>query len=299
MFNQYFGNYLLEKKIIRPEELRQVLEEQKSVKVKLGVLAIDSGYMNAAQVDRIHKLQAARDQKFGELALEEGYLTQEQLGGLLHAQKRSNVLLGQILIEKGLFSLEKYEEVMLQYRQDSRLTDEEIEALKNSDVKKIADTFLKTLPGEPDERLHEYLELFIRNLVRFIDGEIRVETAKDTDSFSFDYLVWQPVEGDQTFFSGFAASEAVLSKFASIYADETLTRMDEVAKDSLGEFLNCQNGLFLSHLSNKGIELELLPGEVKQNGSLLKATEKLVIIPCHLSFGKIDFLFADGLPYFA
>jgi hypothetical protein len=145
MFNQYFGNYLLEKKIIRPEELRQVLEEQKSVRVKLGVLAIDSGYMNAAQVDHIHKLQAVRDQKFGELALEEGYLTPGQLEGLLHVQKRSNVLLGQILIEKGLFSFEKYQEVMRQYRQDSRLTDEEIEALKNSDVKKIAETFLKTL----------------------------------------------------------------------------------------------------------------------------------------------------------
>lgn len=298
MFNQYFGNYLLEKKIIRPEELRQVLEEQKSVKVKLGVLAIDSGYMNAAQVDRIHKLQTVKDRKFGELALEEGYLTPGQIDGLLLAQKRSNVLLGQILIEKGLFSFEKYEEVMLQYRQDSCLTDEEIEALKNSDVKKIAETFLKTLPGEPGERLHEYLELFIRNLIRFIDSEIRVETAQETDSYSFDYLVTQPVEGHQPFFSGFAASEALLTKFASIYADEALTHMDDLAKDSLGEFLNCQNGLFLSHLSNRGIGLELLPGEVKQNGTLLKTTENLVVIPCHLSFGKIDFLFADELPYF-
>jgi hypothetical protein len=299
MFNQYFGNYLLEKKIIRPEELRQVLEEQKSVKVKLGILAIDSGYMNAAQVEKIHKLQTTRDKKFGELALEEGYLTREHLEGLLNAQKRSNVLLGQILIEKGIFTLEKYEEVMLKYRQDSRMTEEEMEALKNSDIKKIAEMFLKTLSGDPDERLSEYLELFIRNLIRFIDGEIRVETAQETETYSFDFLVWQPVEGEQPFFSGFAASEAVLTKFASIYADEAIIRMDDMARDSLGEFLNCQNGLFLSHLSDQGTLLELLPGEVKENGTLLKTAEKLFVIPCHLSFGRIDFLFAGELPYFA
>lgn len=56
MFNQYFGNYLLERNIISPEELRQALEEQKSVKVRLGVMAIETGYMNAAQVERVHKL---------------------------------------------------------------------------------------------------------------------------------------------------------------------------------------------------------------------------------------------------
>lgn len=137
MFNQYFGNYLLEKKILKPEELRLALEEQNSVKVKLGVLAIDSGYMDAAQVDQIHKLQTVNDRKFGELAIEVGYLTESQLKELLHTQQKSNILIGQVLIEKGLFTFEKYEEVLIQYRQDSRLTNDEIQALINSDLKKL------------------------------------------------------------------------------------------------------------------------------------------------------------------
>jgi hypothetical protein len=295
MFNQYFGNYLLEKKILKPEELRLALEEQKSVKVKLGVLAIDSGYMNATQVNLIHKLQAAKDRKFGELAVEEGYLTENQLNELLHTQKKSNVLLGQVLIEKGFFTFEKYEEVLLQYRQDSRLTADEIQALKNNDVKKITEIFLKNVSGEHNRMAHEYFELFIRNIVRFIDDEIRVEEADETDSYQFNYLITQRIEGEYGFFSGFAAPETVLTKFASIYAEEELDAMNEMAKDSLGEFLNCQNGLFLSHLSHKGIELDLLPAEVKKDG-VLKPAEKLYVIPCHLSFGKIDFFFADEFP---
>lgn len=298
MFNQYFGNYLLEKKILKPEELKVVLMEQKSVKVKLGVLAIDSGYMNATQVDRIHKLQAAKDRMFGELAIEEGCLTENQLNELLHMQKKSNILLGQVLIEKGLFTFEKYEEVLLQYRLDSSLTADEIQALKNNDMKQITEMFLKTISAEHNKMIHEYFELFIRNIIRFIDDDIRVGEAGETDSYPFNYLTTQNIAGEYGFFSGFAAPETVLTRFASIYAEEELDSMNVLAKDALGEFLNCQNGLFLSHLSHKGTELELLPAEVKEDG-ILKSVEKLCVIPCYLSFGKIDFLFANEYPNFA
>ncbi|MBC7961112.1 MAG: hypothetical protein H7X94_14730, partial [Vallitaleaceae bacterium] len=143
MFNQYFGNYILEKKFITPEQLRIVLEEQKSVKVKLGILAIDAGYMSAAEVNKIHKLQAARDKKFGELAIEEGYLTINRLEDLLGVQKNSNVVLGQALIEKGFFTFDKYEEVLFQYNEQSGFNSEELRALRNNDLEKIVEMFLK------------------------------------------------------------------------------------------------------------------------------------------------------------
>ncbi|MBC3887949.1 hypothetical protein GH810_06455 [Acetobacterium paludosum] len=298
MFNQYFGNYLLEKKLIKPEELRMVLAEQKSDKVKLGVLAIDSGYMNAAQVNKIHRIQAAKDRKFGELAIEEGYLTENQLDELLNAQKKSNSLLGQILIDKGFFSLEKYEKVLAQYREDAQLTSDEIQALKNNDITEIAEIFLKTLSAQQDRIPREYFELFLRNIVRFIDDEIRMEPAVTVESYPFDYLVTQGIEGKYPFFSGFAASETVLTRFAAIYAEEELAELDALAKDSLGEFLNCHNGLFLSELAHKGIELDLQVAEVKAAG-IVNPAGKLYIIPCHLSFGQIDFIFADAHPDFS
>lgn len=297
MFNQYFGNYLLEKKVIKPEQLRLVLAEQKSVKVKLGVLAIDAGYMNAAQIEHVHKLQTVRDRKFGELAIEEGFLTENQLQELLNTQKKSNTLLGQVLIEKGIFTFEKYEEVLLQYRQDSGFSAEEIQALKNNEVDKIAEIFLRTLPEEHNKLIRDYFELFIRNIIRFIDGDIRVEAAREVDSYPFEYLVTQRIAGAYRLFSGLAAPETVLTRFASIYAEEELAGMNELAKDALGEFLNCHNGLFLSHLSHKGVESDLFPGEVKENG-VLQPVEKLYVIPCHLSFGKLDFIFSGEFPYF-
>ncbi|HWQ79067.1 MAG TPA: hypothetical protein VN381_09635 [Anaerovoracaceae bacterium] len=298
MFNQYFGNYLLEKSLIKPEELTAVLEAQKSVKVKLGVLAIDSGYMTAEQVSQVHKLQAVKDRKFGALAVEEGYLTEEQLDELLHMQRKSNILIGQVLIEKGFFTYEKYEEVLRHYRKDSKLTDDEILALKNSDINKIVEIFIKSLPIEQIGMLSEYFELFVKNIIRFIDDEIRVEAASEADSYQFDNLITQRMGGEYGFFSGFASSEPVLAHFASVYAQEELSTMNEMAADSLGEFLNCQNGLFLSNLSHEGTEWELYLPEV-QKGGVLKPVSKLYVIPCHLSFGKIDFLFAEGRPSYS
>lgn len=298
MFNQYFGNYLLEKKLIKPEELRMVLAEQKSVKVKLGVLAIDAGYMKAEQVDKIHQLQTAKDKKFGELAIEAAYLSEIQLTELLNAQKKSNSLLGQVLIEKGLFSLEQYETVLSQYRADSQLSSDELKALENNDVTQIAEIFLKTLADDQDRIPRQYFELFLRNIVRFIDDEIRMEMAVMVDSYRFDYLVTQGTMGDYCFFSGFAASEAVLVQFAAIYAEEPLSEMNELAIDALGEFMNCHNGLFLSQLAHKGIELDLLLTEVKEAGTITP-TGALYVIPCYLSFGRIDFLYADANPGFS
>lgn len=294
-FNQYFGNYLVEKKILKPEELSMVTEKRKSIKVKLGVLAIDSGLMNAAQVNRIHRLQAVRDRKFGELAIEEGYLTEAQVEELLSEQKKINKLIGQILIEKGIFTFEKYEEMLLQYRRESGLTDDEFQALRTNDVKKIAEIFIRDLPVKNIGIIHQYFELFIRNLIRFVDDEIRVEAASETDSYPFGFLVTQRMEGKYGFFSGISAPESILARFASVYSEQDWNTVNELAEDALEEFLNCQNALFISNLSHTGANWELNLPEVKKNG-VLKPVRKLFVIPCHLSFGKIDFIFADERP---
>ncbi len=60
MFNKYFGNYILTKKVLSNDQIRGVLAKQQTARAKLGVLAIESGYMTAFQVNRVHKLQVLR-----------------------------------------------------------------------------------------------------------------------------------------------------------------------------------------------------------------------------------------------
>ena len=62
MLNQYFGYYLLNKGILTNLQLREILEAEQTVKVKLGVIAVNAGAMTAEQVEEIHNLQRTRDQ---------------------------------------------------------------------------------------------------------------------------------------------------------------------------------------------------------------------------------------------
>ncbi len=132
----------------------------------------------------------------------------------------------------------------------------------------------------------------------FIDDEIRMEEAREIAAYSYKHFVTQRMEGEYNLLTGFAGFEDTLARFASIYAGEDCSGMNELAIDALGEFMNCQNGLFLSNLSHKGIELELFPSEIKENGTL-QPVSKMYIITCHLSFGRIDFLFSDKFPIYA
>ena len=53
MYAQFFGNYLLSKHIVTPEQLIQAIEEQHIRHIKVGLLAINAGLMTAEQVDKI------------------------------------------------------------------------------------------------------------------------------------------------------------------------------------------------------------------------------------------------------
>lgn len=295
MFNQYFGNFLLEKKIITTKQFKEVLELQKSVRVKIGVLAIENRFMNAEEVLEVHRLQSIKDKKFGELAIEEGYLTEEKLEELLNTQKESMVLLGQALIDQGYMTFQKYEEVLIQYKEESGFTLEEFNAIRNNNIEKIVSMFVKIEENSLSTMFHKYIQLFIRNIARFIDVDVVLGKAEKVDSKNFNNLIYQKMDGNHKIFSGLLGSDEVMTKFASIYAEELCEEVDELTQDSLGEFLNCINGLFLSGLSNGGVDLELSPPEFKCCGNLLN-TNEMYKIPCNLSFGKIDLLVSSEYP---
>lgn len=57
MFTQYFGQYLLNKGYLTPEQLHYGLENQNNTRLKLGVLAVNAGYMTADDAENINEAQ--------------------------------------------------------------------------------------------------------------------------------------------------------------------------------------------------------------------------------------------------
>ncbi len=293
MFTQLFGSYLLHEKLVTPEQLNQALDYQKKIHVKLGVLAINLGFMTANEVDRVHNLQSIADKKFGEIAIQINLLDEEKLNILLSTQKSGHVLLGQAMIDKGYMTLEKYEEALNNYKRDYCLTDDQFKLIQNGDIDEIVNTFYK-LDGVKNEKIcKEYIAIFIRNIIRFIGNDFKISniSKKEYDeSTNCKWFATQNIFGDVKLFTSISAQEKPLLAFTERYAEETLEEVDEYAKSSFGEFLNLVNGLFIVNMSNDGVEMELTP-QIITNEINEEYISQAFSISFDFPFGVVDFTF--------
>ncbi|HWR39725.1 MAG TPA: hypothetical protein VN611_09495 [Patescibacteria group bacterium] len=291
MFSQYFGQYLLNKKILTPLQLEEVLRTEHSVRVKLGVLAINNGQMTAVQVEEIHEAQRCMDRKFGEIAIEKGYLTQSQLDQLLESQKRRQISLSQTIVDHGLLSLAQLENALANYKKDSQLTNEQLAALQSADIDSIIPIFADFSEYGPAASFHSaYLSLLVRNMVRLLNEEVVLSHKQPLPNKIPHWLISQNIIGSGTLFTGLAMDNDVLLEIARRFSEEEIPQLDDFAQDSVAEFLNVNNGIFIVNMSDQGTELDLTPLTVQEGTTLTPKSG--CCIPLTLSFGKVDLLLA-------
>jgi len=289
MFTQYFGQYLLNKGYLTPENLHDGLENQKDTRLKLGVLAVNAGYMSADDADKINETQKRLDKRFGELSVEMGYLKEDQVEELLSSQKFEHLILGQSLVDKGYMTLKEFEKAINEYKKDYSISDKEFEYIQKDDVDEIVNIFVKFEGSKNEKALKDYLSLFTRNLIRFIDTGAIIRDVIKLEKYECKWTARQNIKGTINLSTFIEAEENSFVKFASKYADEELNTVDEMAEASVGEFLNLHNGIFLVNMSNEGIELEMTPQEVSSNMMIYNVYK----VSIELSFGEINILIKE------
>lgn len=288
MFGVFLGQFLLSEGVLSTNELHRLLDISKNTKVKLGVLAINSGLMTADNVNKVNLLQGEKDKRLGEIAIDEGFLTEPELEMLLSVQDSEHLKLSQTLIDEKILTIDEMADHLAAYKTQYSLNDEAFEALKDGKAKAIINTYLK-FDNEPFADLYkEYITLFYKNVVRFIDSTFRIEEVTLVDSNQYDFIIKQEIIGPKRIYTAFAAETDTMIKFSSRFADESFNSLDDYAQDSLGEFLNLNNGLYLVNLSNYGVDLDLSVQTFSKNYSV--DTNKVYCIPLYLSFGKVDLL---------
>jgi hypothetical protein len=288
MFTQYFGHYLLNKGLIKPEQLADALEYQRSVHLKLGVLAVNAGLMSAAQVEAVHNRQKKVDKKFGELAIEMGYLNDEQLKTLLATQKQGHLMLGQALIDRNYFTLEQLKEALDNYKAENGISTRQFNVVRQddtADIEQIFQNFGETLLCKT---YSDYVTLAVKNLIRFIDDNPTVEINRAGGKYSAEWYVNQEITGKINMTTGIACDTDTFVKLAGKFAGEALTEADELAQASVGEFLNLHNGIFLVNMSNNGVELDMKPQNASENYK--REDDRGYVISCNYIWGKFDLI---------
>jgi len=127
MFGDFFGEYLLNKKVVTREQLDEAVLLQREHNILLGTLALQRGYLDEPQLIELLEEQHRLDRKLGELASEKGFLTDEQLLELIQIQSGNYLYLGESLIRLELLSeeslcqhLEEWGETSVQLEQNAR-----------------------------------------------------------------------------------------------------------------------------------------------------------------------------------
>ncbi|MCM1158537.1 MAG: hypothetical protein NC300_07115 [Bacteroidales bacterium] len=291
MFGVYFGKYLEDKGIITNEQYNSIISDEGSTRVKMGLLAVETGYMTTAQAEEVNQLQQMQDRRFGDIAVEKGYLTDEQVGNLLQKQGDEYLLFVQALVEKNILSLEEIQKEINAYKKAGGFTALDIEALKSGDVDRIVPIFIRddnVLPVVKD-----YIALVARNIVRFVDRHFRMEKVERIDECTNAYVAAQELDGDYRMFSGFCGDSPGLKLIAEGYAGEEMEEGPEQILDILDaacEFLNCSNGLFASKLSHEDVDLDMMPPLMKEEVTTIRSDGNMFRVPLYIKNQQVNFI---------
>ena len=285
MFNQIFGNYLVETKRITREQLEDVIALENTVRVKLGLIAVSEKLMTMKQADEINSLQAVMDRRFGDIAIEKGYLTDDQVVQLLKQQGNVYLVFVQALIDKNLMTLEEVETSLAEYQKKMGFTATDMDHLVSGDIVRTVGLFLPS----NDELYTRLCGIAARTVVRIINSQAYVAKAYLVNEIHADNLALQTLEGDHRVISGFAGVGSSLLAVANPFAKEEFASVDMDALDSVGEFANCINGLFASELSKEGVEIDMQPPTFYENPVTIKGNE-FCVFPMIIDGAELNYI---------
>lgn len=291
MFSQYFGNYLLNQRLLSTAQLRKALDYSNSTQVKIGILAMHAGYLSAEQVEEIQNIQRTIDMRFGEVAVLKGYLTGNQVAHLLETQARGHLLLSQAINDLNYMSLAELQSALHGYKDESGLTARQFSALRTGDTDAIVRVFLDFSATGREDAYYDYVSLMIRNMLRFLGELAFVEAPIHPQSLQLPVFVAQSLSGGMELYTGISMIEDVFFNTAVRFSQMPLQPGTTLADDAVREFLNLHNGLFLVNMSNQGTELNMMPAAVIRNQRV--DLSQAYVIPFHLGLETLNIIISS------
>ncbi len=257
MFAQLFGKYLVEKSVIKEDAYQEIIDKQKSVRVKLGTIAVAEGMLTLEQTEEINHLQRQQDRRFGDIAIDKGWLTPEQMNVLLSKQGNAYLQFVELMTELTGLTASDADQLVRAFQKDSGYTEAEMEALKADDIDKLIPLYI--ISSKP--YVADIAGLVCRNLTRFISSDYYIDKAQRANELPYKHFTGQELLGDDSVFIGIAVNDEDQSflKVASAFSREDISSVGASAYDAVGEFINVTSGLLATDLSKKEINIDMEP----------------------------------------
>lgn len=287
MFTNLFCRYLISKNIITEDDFFAIQMAQNKTKVKLGLIAVSEKMMTEQQAEKINRKQQRLDKRFGDIAIEMGLLTNTQVERLLALQGNPYLQFCQCVCDNGILTLMQIEEAMESFKQENGFTNGDMDAFKSGDIDRILPLYLPSLPSGP---LIDLLAVTFRCLIRLVSTDICINRGYVTSNYKAKgAMATQEMYGDYNAFTSFSGDDSGILALAEAFAKEFFDVVDINALDSVGEFINIADGLFITAKSYEGMEINLKPpiftkDAVEINGSAI------YVIPIEVNQESLDLL---------
>jgi hypothetical protein len=285
---QFFGNYLLNRGLVTPAALADALHRQSDTRLSLDVLAVNAGYLTAAQVDAAYTELQKTDKNVGEVMADLGFLTKKQVDELLDSQPPGHLTLGQALVDGGHLTDEQFEAALAEYKKENEISEADFREVKDFAIKMLVQKFCNIMDEESSKYITSYLTLLFKNIIRFIGDDFAPLDIEYTKGRVCNKCVAQKIRGLISAVTIIDADESSMAGFASRFSKENLTDADEYSYACASEFLNLHNGLYAVNLSNEeGGELGLDP-QIAYEDYSLEYLENVYTVPLCFSFGAVN-----------
>jgi CheY-specific phosphatase CheX len=283
---KFFGQFLIEKNIITPEQLIDAVDFQETVNQKFGDYAVSKGYLTKDDVLKVQAAQQKTDIMFGDVAMNMGLLTQKQVDEILVRQKNDHVYVGASLVKKGFIAPADLVKHLNDFKQDQAGFE-------------VGEIFIPEGTNSPD-MIKDMVAITKKLLYRMSKinakiGKGSVSTEEPERNFavitvslkgpsSFDYILSCSLE----------VSEVIAS---SILGINVINEPGEIIADAVKEFANIVCGNIISKFAQKGKNVEISPPlEVpySKEGYKLVNSRKAIYYPFISTAGDIELILAEG-----
>lgn len=199
MFLQFFSKYLSEKEDINVDYLTPILKDLPGKHMKLGMIAVYKGYMTAADVDTICKVQEKSQHKFGEIAISNYFLTREQVDECLKEQEHKDIVYGDELNNALKLSHYAFNDALSQYKMNVQLYNDHAEDVFDNVIEnyledtgiKMTDTvlcYIKSCVQMLEQMVgDDYVPLKPVRHSHYVTEELVADTKKTRESLSLRY----------------------------------------------------------------------------------------------------------------
>lgn len=279
MGSKFFGEFLIEKKVVTKEQLLKAVALARKANLLFGETARTMGLISHVDVERVHAAQRKEDLNFGDLCVKMGLLTMEEMKRVAEVQKKNRLHMGDALVTLNYIKAEDLPKLLAEY-----------------DVDQAPYYEPKALPSPtvPNEDLWVlYADHAYNMFTRVIGLPFKPDQRSVVDGIdSNDTVVAMRMTGDAPCWFVLSVSANIRDVIARtmMREEDISSEPREVLVDAVREFVNVICGSIASKVTQMGRKIDYKNAEVLdvQDRFCPSSESKALLFPLHVAEGRAE-----------